>query len=130
MAEITERDKLSGRIGRLESGFESISDSVRNLARIVETNARETREIIHSLGEKFSSSQKTAWGPIFQAVSTALAIIAIIGTLVAFAINTKIDYNARAIEKLDFLESRGDPRHDERIKFLEKLTEELRLLKK
>lgn len=115
---------ILGRVSSLETGLDSLSNDVRSLARSLEGFASETRTAIQNLSQKMADGQKTPWGVLFAGMSVLLTIISLVGGLVAYGVNEKINANHEAHFRHESLEAHPTAlkqmgAHSERLKALE-----------
>ena len=132
---------ILSRMSSLETGYEGLSRDVHNIAKSLEGFASETRTAIKDLASRISDSHKTPWGVLASWAAVVLSFVSVIGGLVAYGINGRIDNLARGNRELtkDFIAhtSNGHPRNvvaatvrnKERIEQLDTvLQREMRLL--
>lgn len=91
MAE-TNTNRLSGRVQVLENSVETLARDVHELGRSMERHAEQTRNAIKELATNVSATQKTPWSTLASWASVLLVAVGLLGGLVAYGINTKIDY--------------------------------------
>jgi len=79
--------QITGRVAVLETGLESLANTVKALANTVEKEATENRRTVEALGDKIAQSQKTPWGVLAAWASVIVAV----GALLVASLSNEVD---------------------------------------